>query len=64
MSLRMLNFFTLQGWKNQWEPRGPAKGALAGVQRCTAPPYFKMDCNAPPNFGDFINNVLQMGVQN
>ena len=23
-----------------------------------------MDCNAPPNFGDFINNVLQMGVQN
>ena len=23
-----------------------------------------MDYNAPPNFCDFINNVLQMGVQN
>ena len=40
------------------------EGALAGVQRCTASPYFKMDCNAPPNFGDLIKNVLEMGVQN
>ena len=43
---------------------GESEGALAGVQGCTAPPYLKMDCNAPPNFGDFTNNVLQMGVQN
>ena len=40
------------------------EGALAGVQGCTAPPFFEMDCNAPPNFENFINNVPQMGVQN
>ena len=34
-----------------------------GVQGCTAPLYFEMDCNTTPNFVDFINNVPQMGVQ-
>lgn len=42
----------------------PTEGVLAGVQGCTAPPFFEMDCNAPPNFENFINNVPQMGVQN
>ena len=41
-----------------------AEGALAGVQGCTAPPFFEMDCNAPPNFENFINIIPQMGVQN
>ena len=41
-----------------------SEDALAGVQGCTVPPYFEIECNAPPNFGDFVNNVLQMGVQN
>ena len=35
-----------------------------GVQGCTAPPYFKMDCGAPPNFGIFVSNEVLMGVQN
>ena len=38
------------------------EGALAGVQGCTAPPYFEIDCNAPPNFKDYIKHVSQMGV--
>ena len=41
-----------------------SEGAFAKVQGCTAPPYFEMDCNATPNFGDLINNLLQMGLQN
>ena len=34
-----------------------------GMEWCTAPPYFEMDYNAPPNFEDYINNVPKMGVQ-
>ena len=41
-----------------------AEGALSGVQGCIAPPFLEMDCNAPPNFENFISNVPQMGVQN
>ena len=40
------------------------EGTLAGVQQCTAPLYFEMGCNAPPNFEDYMNNIPQMGVQN
>ena len=39
-----------------------AAGAFARVQRYIAPPFFKMDCNAPPNFEDHFNNLPKMGV--
>ena len=33
-----------------------AEGALAGVQGCTAPPFFENYHTAPPNFRLFIDN--------
>ena len=35
-----------------------------GMEGCTAPLYFEMDSYAPPDFADYINNILQMKVQN
>ena len=39
-----------------------SEGAFAKVQGCTAPPYFEMDCNANPNFEDYMHKAPQMEV--
>ena len=42
---------------SSFNPICHAEGALAGVQGCTAPPFFENYHTAPPNFRLFIDNA-------